>query len=475
MKKSLIILGLGIISLGVTSCRESDLTPTLAQDKELASVISETDLRAFLNGMYSKMRDYNYLGRDYQIYGEVRSDNTFANGRSNRFITEASLIYTPDNGNMPATWYRIYEVIGRANYVINRGYSSFTGDEATIKHYVGQAYIARAMGHFDLTRIFGQHYVGTGGMGALAVPYLKHYKGDPNNEFPARNTVQQVYDEAKRDIEEAIRLMDESKDSSTRNFISSATAWALLSRMATYFGDYATAETASKKVIDSGRYSIISSADFVSSWTKKSGVSNWIFALYSNTASESIGTNALAPIYRVSPTGGGYGDISGLGNLYDIYDAGDIRISPQMATSKTGDGDGEFTNLGKFPDTQTGGDAIPVFRYEEIVLNYAEALLKNGNATEALVWLNRVPQNRNASTYSVATMDNILKERRKEFAFEGMRFHDLVRTKQGIPLIDGVKQRIGKEAIPYGSPKLAFPIPRTEMNVNSNFKQNEGY
>ncbi|MDY3444797.1 RagB/SusD family nutrient uptake outer membrane protein [Riemerella anatipestifer] len=473
--KKIIVFSLGLsLMASLSSCREGDLDPTLAQDKQLTEVKNQQDLAVFVNGIYSIMRDVNYLGRDYQIYGEVRSDNAYSNGNSNRFIIESSLEYTPDQGQMPASWYRMYQVIGRANFVINSGVEAFTGDKKAIEHYIGQAYIARAMAHFDLVRIFGQHYVdGQGGMNALGVPYVKLFKGDPANPYPARNTVQEVYDFAVEDLNEAIKLMDVSLDDSSSSYFTSASAWALMSRMAIYFGDYSLAEKSSDEVIKSGKYTISTVSNYVNTWKSK-GASNWIFALYSNTSNESLGNNSLARIYRLPSSGVGYGDVVGLGNLYDLYEASDIRRSSDMFTSKTGAGAGEFRVMGKFPDVANGGDAIPVIRYEEVVLNYAEALFNNGKVGEALIWLNKIPSNRGASIYTNINMDNILKERRKEFCFEGFRFHDLVRTQKGVDMLDDTRQRM-KKSVPYGDYRLAFPIPRTEMNVNANMKQNKNY
>lgn len=479
MKKIIYSLGLGLLTFTI-SCSDKDLDPTLEQQKELdSSLVTLSDIETYMNGVYSKARESSYLGRDYIIYGEIRSDNTYANGNTNRFITEASMDYPASFDASAATWYRIYEVIGRANLLINKyegigGYKPLQGDEQKIKHYVGQAYILRAMGHFDLLRIFGEQYVtGQGGMNALAVPYVKHFKGDPQNPFPKRNTVQQVYDLAKADLKKAVEIMDESLNPSQSYKVSSFTAWAVLSRMATYLKDYPEAEVAAKKVIDANKYQVISRSNFVNSWAGQTST-NWIFSLYSNTSSEKASINGLAYIYRLPSGGSGYGDVVGLGNLYDIYDAGDIRIDAKMVSAKSGAGAGEFRNIGKFPDTTNGGDAIPVIRYEEVILDYAEALLNNGNTTDALTYLNMIPSNRGANVYSSVTMDNILLERRKEFAFEGHRMFDLVRTSKGIDFFDNVRQRT-KEVITAGSHRFVFPISATEMEANSNMKQNKGY
>lgn len=477
MKKIFFIIGLGIATLSTTSCREADLEPTLAQEKELdASLVTTSDIQTYMNGIYEITKNVDYLGRAYNIYGEVRSDNAFANGNSNRYIIEAEMNYTADNGDMPATWYRIYQVIGRANLLINKyegvgGYTPLSGNEAQIKYYVGQAYILRAMAHFDLVRIFGQQYVsGEGGMNSLGIPYMKHFKGDPNNLYPARNTVQEVYDNAKKDVETALSLMSTSLDTRPNYYVSTNAGYALLSRMATYFNDSQLAESASKKIIDGGAYTIPEGASYVNSWKGQTS-SNWIFSLYFNTSAEALGINSLAYIYRLPQSGGGYGDIEALENLYNIFSSNDIRRSNDMFGIQKG----VYRNIGKYPDTTAGGDAIPVFRYEEVILNYAEALLKNGKATEALTYLNMIPQKRGAELYTVANMDNILLERRKEFAFEGFRFHDLVRSGKDIPVLDDLKQRMKPENAKAGSPKLAFPIPNTEMGANANMVQNKSY
>jgi len=54
-------------------------------------------------------------------------------------------------------------------------------------------------------------------------------------------------------------------------------------------------------------------------------------------------------------------------------------------------------------------------------------------------------------------------ERRYEFAFEGQRWQDLVRTKRAVPLLG-----ISQEA-------TLFPIPLSEMQTNKKMTQNDGY
>jgi len=71
------------------------------------------------------------------------------------------------------------------------------------------------------------------------------------------------------------------------------------------------------------------------------------------------------------------------------------------------------------------------FRLAEIFLNYAEAAVESGKGDAGLAagYLNAL-RKRAAHTDNIpATIDNILKERRVEMAFEGLRYWDLVRRR----------------------------------------------
>jgi hypothetical protein len=71
------------------------------------------------------------------------------------------------------------------------------------------------------------------------------------------------------------------------------------------------------------------------------------------------------------------------------------------------------------------------FRLAEIYLNYAEAAIESGSGdpAKAALYLNAI-RKRAAHTDNIpATLENILKERRVELAFEGHRYWDLVRRR----------------------------------------------
>jgi len=449
--------------MGTISCNEEDLEPTLEQQKDVeTSIQTAEDLQGVLAGAFNRMTSTNYYGRSVIVYGEVRSDNCYANGKSGRYLTSASMDMLETNANATDTWTQIYAAIASANIVISKSDAGIEGDQNAINQVIGQAYVIRALAHFDLLRLYGQQHVT--GRTTEGIPYITEYKGE--EVAPARKTVSEVKDLIYADIASAISLLytvvsaDNGNDS--KEFITAYAAHALKARVAVYFADWAAAKTACEAVINSSYYSIMPAASYINSWTAKQN-SNSIFELaYSSVDNANI--DGIQQIYR----GSSYGDVRALDNLYNIFEATDVRragigYDPAAPTY--------LTNLAKYPATDYS-DNIPVFRYEEVILNYAEALFGLSDAN-ALTWLNKIPAERGASAYSAISKDNILLERRKELCFEGFRFDDLARTGQNIPVVDALKQSHGGPA--YGSYKYALPIPKVELNANPNMTQNEGY
>ena len=460
----------------IVSCGESDLEPTLALDKDLDSgITSDADLGFVLNSAYDRMSVTGYYGRNSIIMGDVRTDNAYSNMNSGRFA-DSDMDYS-SNGAGP--WSSIYRVIAITNIVINADASALTGDPAKIAHIQGQAHALRALAHFDLLQDYGQHFItGQGGGDALGVPYVKTYK-DPAYLEPARATVASNIGDIAADLTTGISLMSDSYNTST-SYMTKAGAYAVLARAALYAGSvdpslYATADSAAKWVIANSGATPVGASGFVSSYVTDNA-SNSVFELaFSGT--DSRGINGIAYILR----GTSYGDVrilTGDGanpDLLDIYDTDDVRGGSDMI----GTAQGYPTMLGKFP-TMNGEDNVTIFRIEEMHLIAAETSLRAGNAADALTYLNNIPAIRGlgAGYYASATMDNILLERRKEFAFEGLRFYDLSRMGMDMPLIDSFKQLnddLTGTPPTYGSYRYAYPIALAERNANPNMVQNYGY
>ncbi|MFO7850827.1 MAG: RagB/SusD family nutrient uptake outer membrane protein [Bacteroidales bacterium] len=453
------------------SCKKEALDPTLAQEVLWEDGLETVDdVLVLLNGAYNRMTGSGYYGRDFIIWGEVRSDNCVSDGNSGRFVGDSKLFYTNSFGGH---WTTVYRVIAVANIIINHDLSTLEGadeDADLLDHYLGQAYAIRALAHYDLLIYYGQMHTG----GTLGIPYLTTYEKEfTGQEPPARSTITENVSSIFDDIEMAISLMDPSLDDNSKEYFTHYGAQALKARAATYFDRSADVIDACEAIIDSENYIIIPGSDFAKSFVDDAAANSIFELAFSSTDNANI--NGLQYIYR----GRSYGDVQGLPDLYNAFDPGDVRAAPDMigpdpdAPASWGR---NWTNLGKYP-SKDYSDNVPIFRYEEVLLNYAEALWREGETTpegdSPLDVLNLVPAERNAILHTTIDEDIILLERRRELCFEGIRFHDIARTERDIPLVDPARQL--HDGFAYGSYEYAFPIPLGEMDANKNMVQNDGY
>lgn len=119
---------------------------------------------------------------------------------------------------------------------------------------------------------------------------------------------------------------------------------------------------------------------------------------------------------------------------------------------------------------------VPIFRYADVLLMKAEAILRGASATNGetpTTLMNQIREYVNAPALtSQPSLDDLLDERAREFADESWRRNDLI--------------RYGKFEDDWGFRSLypagyterfrrIFPIPTTVLNVNTNWTQNPGY
>ncbi|HEX8505368.1 MAG TPA: RagB/SusD family nutrient uptake outer membrane protein [Hymenobacter sp.] len=116
------------------------------------------------------------------------------------------------------------------------------------------------------------------------------------------------------------------------------------------------------------------------------------------------------------------------------------------------------------------------FRLADVLLMKAEAILRGGTATSAgsyggtaLAIVNslRTHSSRGASALPALTLDILIDERGRELYSESWRRNDLIRFGKFLA---------ARKDKPASDPsRLVYPIPQTQVDVNSNITQNPGY
>ena len=112
-----------------------------------------------------------------------------------------------------------------------------------------------------------------------------------------------------------------------------------------------------------------------------------------------------------------------------------------------------------------------LFRFADAVLMKAEALLRTDRPEEALAEVNRVRFRAGAPAAESLTLESLLEERLREFAWEGLRRQDLVRF-GAFGRAWSFREPLPDEENGYTN---VFPIPADIRDLNPKLKQNPGY
>ena len=412
------------------------------------------------------MRSASYYGCDFPMIAEIRSDNMFSNNASGYYNTVSNYSMLSSDAYASGPYTQMYRVVALANLVINNQSPTaltwkVSTDPTAIKnkenYLKGQSYAARALAFFDALRLYGQEY--SGGTTGIVIPT----KYEPT-KLQARATVDEVRTQIENDFTTALSLMLPSLDSYTdKTVLNTVSVKVLMSRYYLYKKDYAKDRQLVNEVItaSSGRYSVIGRGDYANSF-RNSSAQNSIFELAIGTLGD-LGTTSTS--YKLLNAPLGYGNMKVLSALRSSYNANDIRLA------------GVTTGLvlnGKYANTF---DNIKVVRFEEVLLNGAEAeLMPGGDPAKALLYYNLLLQNRvlNYVPAVAVTLADVYQEKKKEFVGEGHGMFDLLRRGQGITQrnTSGAAVRVRN----VGDNLLAFPIPRAEINVpGSLVVQNPSY
>jgi uncharacterized protein (TIGR02145 family) len=111
----------------------------------------------------------------------------------------------------------------------------------------------------------------------------------------------------------------------------------------------------------------------------------------------------------------------------------------------------------------TKGSYVPVMRYTESVLTYAEAQFNTGNTTSAVMYINMLNSRRGNPTVSSVTNDDIFLHWKRELVKEGSMFATLKRFDKAVTVL---------QISPW---KIVLPIPLAALNANPYLTQNPGY
>lgn len=466
--------------LGLASCSKDNLELFPYNQIETTQAFNtEADVTLAIRGMYAGIRTSgSYHMGTWNIVADVLADNLITNfsgpGRGT-LRTYANWRYTGEDTY--GLFSGGYTIVRRANAILEN-IDKFP--DGTFKNNAkGEALAVRGMVYFDMARVYSKTYLNASATDST-MPYIT---ATESTIMPAKEPVRGFYDKVIADLEQAKTLIG---DNNGVGRLKKTAVAGLLSRVYLYKGDWAACISSANEAL--GTTPVLPSRDrFPLIWTDatEDGV---LFKIKNTTLDNN--TN-LGVNYYQTTSGFKKSEYLVEYNFRQLFTATDIRNSTYIETSPFNGVNAnhviKYANRGA--NTVAGLVDAKVLRTAEVLLNRAEAYYRSSpsNPTAALADLNLLKANRysgftNETLSGQALLDEILLQRRLELAFEGDRFWDLKRRNLPVvrdatkgDLADGSGVPYVETSLPAGSYKFQLPFPQSEINFNTNLKQNPEY
>jgi hypothetical protein len=484
MKRLLIYSIMIFSSLLAGSCKKDflELTP-------ISSVTTDNfyqnanDIKNAMSGVYASLQIPGIHINNY-IFGDIRSDDTqpVASGSVTDQDEFDRFYIRTTNPFILSRWNDSYRGISRCNAVLDR-IGEIEMDPALKDRTIGETKFIRALIYFHLVRTFGD------------VPLVVTEIKDPDEGYEyGRNPKAEVYAQIEKDLTEASAALPLSYTGSDIGRTTQGAAKALLGKVLLTEKKFPEAAARLKEVIASNVYGLLPNYADVFRVANKNNRES-VFEVQFRSGGVGEGNpwpNSFSPENSGNAViaFGGDGNNQPSVDMTNAYEPNDKRKALSLATSYV-NASGvtiQYNFVKKYYDVPAtkndNGNNIPVIRYADVLLMYAEALNEAGYqpAGEAMTYLNEVRVRGGVPVKTAADIPNqqafrlaIEQERRVELAFEGHRWFDLVRTDRAITVLNSKKDQLRLVRLLNGN-DMVYPIPQSQIDINRDkISQNPGY
>ena len=446
---------------------------------------------------------------NWQLLEAVTGTSTTETAQNSDLNNLYSLVYDGNTGHVVNWWNGLYRVIANANLALDKIPQIPAMDEGLRKRKMGEAQFLRAWAYFYTVRLWGD------------VPLITKPQTATSEDFkPSRTPQEEVYKLIVDDLLAAEAAGLPWMDASGR--VSLAAVKAQLAKVyLTMAGQplnkgaayYKLAADKAMEIISFSNANPLSINLFKSYWDVHSvEQKNKLEHLFMLQYQADVASNPMDNMYpnfkAVTVNGpGGTGSTVPTPGFYKSYETGDLRAKNQEGyfyTSYYKNGNGESFDLGApyifkhFNITANGisgqkGTArndlnVPIIRYAEVLLIYAEAQNEVGGPNQdAYDALKRIRDRAKLVTPALGTFNQgsfreaVWRERWHELCYEGITWFDMVRLRKAYnETTNGFDEFVGhvnkSSNQPLQAKHLLMPLGVQEMLNNPNLKpQNPGY
>jgi len=431
-------------------------------------------------------------------------------------------------------WSNAYKKIATCNNFLDHA-ANFAMDETKKTVMVAEVRTLRAYEYFNIAFYFGD------------VPLVQHVLTLTEANSVSRTPKADVWAFVEKELSESATVLPNTRPDAENGRITAGAALGILGRLQMAEKKWTAAAVTYKTIMDFGVYSI--DPKYRDLFLREGEFSKEII-MSSQYMKDKYGQ--VLPIYETPEAWGGWHQFSPFNELvkdYECTDGKTIDTSPlydknnpynnrdprldatimipersvfRGTTYTTNPTSGNNDKFGKYPvwsgycimkfmedevDIWNGDTNFSLIRYSEVLLGYLESRLESGAAIDQALLdatINKVRGRAAVNMPAVTTTDAtelrkiLRRERRVEFAFEGLRYYDILRW--GIAGDELNHQFTGQKltndpanytAYPVdadgyyimtqqnrkfikGKNEL-WPIPQSERDINPNLSQNSGY
>jgi len=495
-----------LLTLSIVSCKKDPMTvePTVPISSIDDFYQNETQAVQAVNATYTPLSAI-YNGAAWHI-GDIMSDDADLGGGGGGDGLETAEL---DNFNVTAfnpilklMWAQCYFGVLRANLVVDRIPKVPTMSNTVRKRSLGEGHFLRALYYYHLVRVFGDVPLYTtviDAEGAASIP---------------RSPKEQVYNQIINDLKAADTLLPKTVTGNDKGRATSGSAKGILASVYLTLGGsenkIKAAAIADSIISHASDYGYALWDNYADNFdlNKENGKESLFEVQYRSGggqwndygAGQKLNT-FFGPRFQDVVQSNGYGWNVPTRDFVDSYDKTGADYSTIIDKRRNrsiwipGDVFGTYThpvqlagspngfNVKKYfvPIDNTLGDNggwtcalnVPIMRYSEVLLIYAEAAgITFGKSAidqvRARAGLPALPTCLSEPQY----LEAVYEERRHEFAFEMHRWYDLLRHPNSNYFLD-VMRAAGKNNIQ--AKHRYMPIPQEERDKNPNLTQNEGY
>jgi hypothetical protein len=493
--KTINIISAIIIVTIFAACNKDFLnTVPISNQSESGFYKTENDIVQAVSGVYNKLLTFPDVNNIY--LSECRSSNYYVDRQdaARDYFSISAFELTPALGTLQTAWTNDYELIERANQVLDRIDNISFIDTTKRSRLKGECKFLRALSYFELVKVFG------------AVPLIDHNVSSTESLNYPRVSADTIYSFIIKELTEAAILLPNAYTGVDKGRVTKWAALGLLGKAYLYTAGYPLMKTENYGNAISTLKQVLNAENLADGWKfaptyaeifkTSSDNKYYLFEVQYLSGGKGLGNPVPGEVIpldmdtKITPYGAYYMQGAPSDDLISSFEAGDKRefvILDTVYRNKAGVKTKknyfkkylDSTAAASILSSSDWGINFPLLRSEDVMLMYAEAVNEtSGPTAEATGLVNRIRARAGLGTVDGLSQSDfrlaIERERRHELAWEGQYWGDLVRTGRCLDVMNPWLQL--NYNITMDKNEFIYPIPQSEIQIKPGlYYQNPGY